>query len=80
MPAFLLAKFPFCAALVRRRHGAFMFLTLWEASVFVIGLLNPSLDLIPRLLVLGASTGGLVLLGLALSAFPETHLPDASLN
>ena len=83
--AFLLTKFPFCVGLLQRRHGAFMLLTFWEASILVIAIINPALDPAPRLLLLMSSAGGLSLLGLSIGLFPETHLPptrppDGSLN
>lgn len=77
VPLFLLAKFPFCVRLVQRRHGAFMLLTFWEATTFVVGIINPALDLVPRLVVLGSSAAGLGLLGMSIGLFPETHLPHA---
>lgn len=75
--AFLLIKFPFCVGLLHRRHGAFLFLTFWEACVIVIALLNPTLALGARLGLLASATTGLGLLGLSLALFPETRLPPA---
>lgn len=73
--AVLLVKFPFCAGLLHRRHGAFMVLMLWEATTFTIAALNPALDLAPRALLLATSALGLALLGMTLPAFPPVHLP-----
>lgn len=74
IPLFLLVKFPFCVGLLQRGHGAFVFLTFWEASLVVVALLNPALDPLPRLMLLSAAAGGLALLGMSLAVFPEGHL------
>lgn len=78
VPVFMLVKFPFCVALVQRRHGAFMFLTLWEATTFVIALINPALDLAPRLALLAATVAGLTLLGMSMPLFPPARLPGSA--
>ena len=78
VPLFLLVKFPFCVALVQRRHGAFMMLTLWEATIFVIALINPALDPLPRLVLVGVSTLGLTLLGMSMPLFPPARLPRSA--
>lgn len=75
VPWFLLAKFPFCVGLVQRRHGAFMLLLFWEASTLAIAIINPALDLFPRLVLVGSSALALWLLVRALPAFPRVELP-----
>lgn len=76
IPVFLLAKFPFCVGLLQRKHGAFLFLTFWEATLLVIALINPAIDLLPRLAIVGGALAGLTLLGMSLRLFPETTLPE----
>lgn len=76
IPLFLLAKFPFCVGLLQRKHGAFLFLTFWEATLLVIALINPAMDLLPRLAILAGAALGLTLLGMSLRLFPETTLPQ----
>ena len=72
---FLLVKFPVCASLMRRRPGAFLFLTLWESSTLVIAVINPSLTWPARLALAGSAAGGLALLGASLPLFPPVELP-----
>lgn len=77
IPLFLLGKFPFCIGLLQRRHGAFLFLTFWEATLLVVALINPAVDLLPRLAIIAGATLGLTLLGMSLRLFPETTLPSS---
>lgn len=76
VPLFLATKFPFCIGLLQRRHGAFMLLTFWEATVLVIAVLNPAIDLAPRMLLAGSAAAALVLMGKSIPLFPEVRLAE----
>jgi len=71
----LLVKFPLCVGLLQRRPGAFLALTLWEAFLVVLAIVNPSLSLFGHLLVFAGGAAGLTLLGIGMPAFP-TRLPE----
>jgi hypothetical protein len=71
----LATKFPFCLALLRRLHGAWFGLLLWELGGMLAALTAPRTPLPLRLLELAAAGTVATLLFLAMPLFPDVRLP-----
>jgi hypothetical protein len=72
---FVVAKFPFCAWLLRRRAGAFFALLLWEISGVGIALFAPRIAFELRLLELVIAVTVIGLLWASARFFPSAELP-----
>lgn len=71
----LALKFPFCLGLLRRLHGAWFGLLLWEFGGMLAASTAPGTPLLLRLLELVTAAAVTVLLFLAMPLFPDVRLP-----
>jgi len=74
--ALLATKYPFCLAMLARRHGAYLVIWLWEFTALGAALLKPGLALSTRFLEFVAAGLCCALLFASAPLFPPARLPQ----